>query len=274
MASLVVPSRYNGPAASGNGGWSAGSLAALLVPPREAGTPVSVRLRRPVPLDVPMDVEVAGEPGRGTAVALLDGDVVMTAADVGEDLLPAAVPPVDAETAAAAETRYRGATAHPFPTCFTCGPERSEADGLRLRPGPLLWREDVTACRWSPGTWLDAGDGSVPLPAVWAALDCPGGWSVDIVGRPMVLGSITAVVARSPRVGEDCVVTGAALGGSGRKELTATSLYGADGALLARAAQIWVEVDPSTFAAPSRDHGSSARPSTRVRGGGDGCRTG
>lgn len=251
MATLVVPARYSGPAGAGNGGWSAGSLAALLVRPDDAPAAVSVRLHRPVPLDVPLDVDITGTPGSRSAVAGTAGEVVMTAAEVAEDALPAPIPPVDRQTAAAAERRYRGASGHPFPACFTCGPDRAEGDALRLRPGPLLWRDDVTACRWTPGEWLDAGAANVPLPAVWAALDCPGGWSVDLVGRPMVLGSITALVPRPPRVGEECVVTGAALGASGRRSLTATSLYGADGALLARASQIWVEVDPSTFTTPA-----------------------
>jgi hypothetical protein len=45
------------------------------------------------------------------------------------------------------------------------------------------------------------------------------------------------------------VVTGAALGSSGRKAMTATTLYGADGAELARAAHVWVAIDPATFSA-------------------------
>lgn len=245
MATLVVPRRFNGPPASGNGGWTAGSLAALLVPPDDVGTPVSVRLHRPPPLQAAMDVELTppGAP-QPTAVARHDGDVVLTAAVTAADTVPNPVPPVDAETAATTARRYRGARDHPFPTCFTCGPDRAEGDGLRLQPGPLLWRDDVTACRWVPDPALDAGDGRVALPVVWAALDCPGGWSVDLVGRPMVLGSMSAVVLARPRVGEECVVMGAALGGSGRKTLTATTLYGGGRELLARAGGVWIEVDP------------------------------
>jgi len=250
MPSLVVPARFNGPPASGNGGWSAGALASLLLPPDDAGTPVSVRLHRPPPLETAMEVDVSGEPGSRSAVARADGEVVLTAGEVGGDALPAALPEVDAETAAAATSRYRGREGHPFPTCFTCGPDRAPGDGLLLEPGPLLWRDDLTACPWTPDPSLDAGDGTVGLPAVWAALDCPGGWSVDLVGRPMVLGSITVSVRRRPRVGEPCVVTGAALGSSGRKTLTATTLRAAGGEELARAAHIWIAVSPEQFGAP------------------------
>lgn len=248
VPSLVVPRRFNGPPASGNGGWSAGALAALLLPPDDAATPVSVRLHRPPPLETAMDVEVSGVPGSRAAVARAAGGVVLTAGEVGADALPAPLPPVDAETAAAAAARYRGRREHPFPTCFTCGPQRAPGDGLRLEPGTLLFRDDVTACVWTPDASLDAGDGAVASPVVWAALDCPGGWSVDLVGRPMVLGSITAAVTRRPRVGEPCVVVGAALGASGRKTLTAATLYGSDGAVLARAGHVWIAVDPAAFA--------------------------
>lgn len=239
MTQLVVPARFNGPPRSGNGGWSAGSLAALLDP----DATVSVRLHRPPPLEAAMEVSVDD----GTAVATIDGDVVLTAGRVDDDAVPVAVPAVDAETAAAAAPRFRGLANHPFPTCFTCGPDRAPGDGLRLTPGLLLFRDDATACVWEVHESLDGGDGAAADPTVWAALDCPGGWSVDLAGRPMVLGTVTARVRRRPRVGERCVVTGAALGSSGRKAMTATTLYGADGAELARAAHVWVAVDPAAF---------------------------
>lgn len=247
MPTLVVPARFNGPPASGNGGWTAGALAALLLPPDDAGTPVSVRLHAPPPLETAMPVELSGGPGPRAAVARRGPDVVLSAGEVADDALPPAVPAVDAETAAATASRYRGRRVHPFPTCFTCGPERAPGDGLRLQPGTLLFRDDATACVWTPDPNLDAGDEGVAVPTVWAALDCPGGWSVDLAGRPMVLGSITAVVRRRPRVGERCVVVGAALASSGRKTLTATTLYGDGGAEIARAGHVWVAVDPATF---------------------------
>ena len=43
--SVTIPARFNGPLDSGNGGYSAGALAALLDGAAE------VSLRRPVPLD-------------------------------------------------------------------------------------------------------------------------------------------------------------------------------------------------------------------------------
>ena len=48
-ATLVVPHRFRGPARSGNGGWTAGVLAAYL----PGDGPVTVTLRRPPPLARP-----------------------------------------------------------------------------------------------------------------------------------------------------------------------------------------------------------------------------
>jgi hypothetical protein len=186
-----------------------------------------------------------------TAVAELDRHPVLSATLVPEGepdgLDP--VPPVGYDDAQAAGERYAGLRDHPFPECFACGPARAPGDGLRLRPGPLdpAVPGVGVAAAWSPGE-ADVGvDGTVPVPIVWAALDCPGGWSVDIVGRPMVLGTMTARVLARPGYEERCVVTGRAVQVSDRKALTATSLYGQSGDLLATAAHVWVAVNPSTF---------------------------
>ena len=89
---------------------------------------------------------------------------------------------------------------------------------------------------------------------VWAALDCPGGWTLDIVGRPAVLGRITAQVDALPRVGEPCVVMGRLLRRSGRKGFSATTVYDGDGRVLGRAESVWIEIDPqkSDGAEPDR----------------------
>jgi hypothetical protein len=243
---LVVPRRFRGPATSGNGGWTSGSLAQLLAP-QVPGRAVRVRLSAPPPLETPLTVSHDGP----TAVARHDGRPVLTATLLAEGepdgLVP--VPPVPFDAALAAGERYAGLHRHPFPECFACGPARDPGDGLRLRPGPpdpAVPGVDVAAA-WSPGEADVPGDRSVPIPVVWAALDCPGGWSVDVVGRPMVLGTMTARVVARPGYEEPCVVTGRALEVGERKALTATSLYGRSGDLLATAAHVWVAVDPAAF---------------------------
>ncbi|MEU7610496.1 hypothetical protein [Micromonospora sp. NPDC049204] len=213
---MRIESRYNGPPGSGNGGWSAGVFAA------EAGGtgPVEVTLRRPPPLD--------------TELILTDGEVRDPAGELVAEVRPAGVvdvvvPPVDLDTAVAAATRYPGLVEHPFPGCYVCGPQR--ADGLRIFPGRLP--DGRTAAPFRAPERVSA-------PTVWAALDCPGGWTVLAPGRPYLLGRIAAVVTALPGPGDDCVVTGALLDVDGRKALVHTSLYGPDGALLGAARATWI----------------------------------
>lgn len=242
MSQLVVPARFNGPPGSGNGGWTAGSLAAALDPQ----ACVTVRLHRPPPLDTALEVVPTPQTdgGTGASARRSDGTVVLDALVTRPQDHPglAPVPRVADEQADAAAPRYRGRRNHPFPTCFTCGPDRPPGDGLHLTPGVLEDRPGDTACTWVP----DEADPDVPT--VWAALDCPGGWSVDLVGRPMVLGTITAAIHRLPRRGERCVVMGRALDVHGRKASTATTLWSGD-EVLARATAVWVAVDPKAFSA-------------------------
>jgi hypothetical protein len=90
----------------------------------------------------------------------------------------------------------------------------------------------------------------VAVEFVWAALDCPGGWSADLVGRPMVLGRMTAAVDVRPAPGEPCVVVGRWLGEDGRKTFTASSAYDGEGRVLGRAQATWIAVDPSRLSRP------------------------
>ncbi|WP_435206239.1 hypothetical protein [Micromonospora sp. bgisy143] len=212
---MRIESRYNGPTGSGNGGWSAGLFATAAGP-----GPVEVTLRRPPPLD--------------TELTLVDGEVRDPAGDLVAEVRPtdavdAVVPPVDAATAAEAATRYPGFAAHPYPGCFVCGPGRT--DGLRIFPGRLP--DGRTAAPFRAPEQVDDA-------TVWAALDCPGGWTVLAPERPYLLGRIAAVVAARPAPGDECVVTGALIGVDGRKALVHTSLYGPDGTLLGAARATWI----------------------------------
>ncbi|MGV9215534.1 hypothetical protein ACTFTM_27070 [Micromonospora sp. RB23] len=212
---MRVESRYNGPTGSGNGGWSAGLFATA------AGTgPVEVTLRRPPPLE--------------TELTLVDGEVRDPAGELVAEVRPAGVvdavvPPVDAGTAKEAATRYPGFVAHPYPECFVCGPSRT--DGLRIFPGRLP--DGRTAAPFRAPERVDDA-------TVWAALDCPGGWTVLASDRPYLLGRIAAVVAARPAPGDECVVTGALIAVEGRKALVHTSLYGPDGTLLGAARATWI----------------------------------
>jgi hypothetical protein len=233
---LVVPARFCGPAASGNGGWTSGALAARVGAPT-----VRVSLRRPPPLDVPMPVSV--DDG-GATVASYDGQAVAVAEATGHDLRPVDVVP--AEVARAASASYPGLVAHPFPTCFACGTGREEGDGLRIFPGPVAAAPTRVAAPWTPHPSVADGD-QATYAVTWAALDCAGGWAGDLTERMMVLASMTARVDALPVVGEEHVVVGEDRGHDGRKTWTATTLYDAEGRALATAEHLWVAVDPALF---------------------------
>jgi hypothetical protein len=256
---LIVPGRFRGPASSGNGGWTAGALAGLLghetaeTPGNRCDSwpPIRVSLRQPPPLDIPMPVTVAD----GVATANHDGAAVATAALVDADPVP--VEPVPAELARHAEASYAGLVAHPFPTCFSCGPGREDGDGLRIFPGEVGHDPTAVAATWTPHPsvaedWHEYADQQglrhASLAVTWAALDCVGGWGGgDLPGRPMVLAAMTARVDALPVIGEEHVLVGEDRGREGRKSWTAATLYDHDGRVVASAEHLWIAVDPGTF---------------------------
>jgi hypothetical protein len=238
---FVVPSRFCGPPESGNGGWVSGHAAALLRPgPHEA---VTVRLRTPPPLDREMEVVAVQDEAR-RAIEVRDGEHVVLRASTTPGLEPRGIPAaVSFAAAVSAGDGYEGLADHPFPTCFSCGPEREPGDGLRLRPGRVRGGDGEYAAAWLPAADVD-------LETVWAALDCPGGWASGFAGRPMVLGTMTAQVATLPMAGEEHVVMAWQRGGQdreshSRKYTSGTALFAAaDGRLLAQAEATWISVDP------------------------------
>jgi hypothetical protein len=230
---LLVPRRFCGPPSSGNGGFTAGALAGLL-----DASSVSVSLLAPPPLDTPMSVEVVD----GSTVASTDGAPVARA-EVA-DLDASAVEPVPAAEARAAEQAFVGLASHPFPTCFVCGPDRT--DGLRIFPGPVADQDGLTrlAATWTP----DASVADDLSAITWSALDCIGGWAGGLADRTMVLARMTAQVDVLPRIGHEHVVVGLDRRTEGRKTFTAAALYDPDGRLLGRAEHLWIEVDRAAFA--------------------------
>jgi hypothetical protein len=251
-----VPRRFCGPPSSGNGGWTAGALAALVphdCPDNRARSwpSIAVALRQPPPLDTPMPV--AEE--EGSTVARHDGAVVARATLT--EAVPTVVEAVPPAEARAAMATYPGLTSHPFPTCFVCGVDRQEGDGLRIFPGRVGDQDGATriAAVWSPhpsvGEDFRTDVDEQPrasLAATWAALDCIGGWAGDLTERLMVLGGMTARVDALPVIGEQHVVVGLARGQEGRKTFTASTLYDADGRVVASAEHVWIAVDPAAFA--------------------------
>jgi hypothetical protein len=78
-AVLILPARFNGPPHSAHGGYFAGRLAACLQPVSERDAPpaVTVTLRKPPPLEEPMDLLRADAP---VTLAARIGDVLIAEA--------------------------------------------------------------------------------------------------------------------------------------------------------------------------------------------------
>lgn len=229
MTSLTVPSVFNGPPESGNGGWCAGALAAMCGPGSALGRTVEVTLRLPPPLEVPLDVVEVDGTWRAVDA---DGRPVLEARLVDDVLAPSDPVPVD--EARRAEDGYAGHRSHAFPTCFSCGPDRADGDGLRIFPGPVPGHAGIAAATWTPH--------AASYEIAWAALDCAGAWASGIEDGPRVLGRMTARVDRLPELGATHVVTGESLGSQGRKHHARTTLRSGDGSVLGVARQVWIDV--------------------------------
>lgn len=221
---MIIGSRYNGPLTSGNGGYSAGLVAAQAPWPGA----VEVTLRQPPPLDTELAVAFAADLIQVTAP---DGGLVAE----GRPTEPPTdtVPPVSHDEAVAVSRAYPGFTTHPFPTCFVCGVARPGNDGLGIYPGRLPDRRTAAP-------FTVPGDVSPEL--IWAALDCPGGWTVAQEGRPYVLGRCTTWIDKIPDPGAECVAMGQIVGEDGRKAFTITTLYAAGGGVLATARATWIAI--------------------------------
>jgi hypothetical protein len=166
------------------------------------GGPVAVTLVAPPPLDTSLRLSVAGR----RAHVFAGDELVATAAVDASDV--AAPDPVALPLVAQAEAAFTG--------------------------GPVPGRPSTVACRWIPD--------AVAPELVWAALDCPGGWTDDPAREAMVLGRMVALIDELPQAGRPYVLVGQRVDRNGRTATNITALYDEDGGLLARAAAIWVAV--------------------------------
>src|SRR5262245_9209504 len=177
---ITVARRFCGPPGSANGGYTAGLLASAYRLDHtdrldHTADAVEVTLRRPPPLDTAMTVRRTDG-----GASLFTDDLLVAEARAG-DLGAEPVEAVSFGDARQAETAYAGLAEHPFPGCFTCGPDREPGDALRLSPGPVDGSR--TACTWTPHESLARDDDPARARPefVWACLDCPGGWTADVV---------------------------------------------------------------------------------------------
>lgn len=225
---LVVPARFNGPPDSGNGGYVCGMVSTLIDGDAE------VTLRSPPPLDTEFDVAHVPD-----GIEILDGSTLVASARHIEPWTPSYPTPPSLIAARAARANYLGHTTHEFPTCFTCGTDRS--DGMSIFPGPV--GDGIVASSWSAGDSLPSHDGALLTEIVWAALDCPGAWaSARIAEGAIVLGRMSAKVLRPVPVGSEYVSFGWTDSEDGRKTFAGTAIADSDGQVLAVSKQTWISV--------------------------------
>jgi len=227
--SFVIGRRFRGPQNSGNGGYTCGLVAGFVDGDAE------VTLRRPPPLDRPLEVE-----REGARVLVHDGPDLVAEGVPTHLELEVPLPPTLAEAEAAA-ARYAGFTRHVFPGCFVCGPERAEGDGLRLFPGWVPGR-DLVAAPVQTGGSLPAADGFLAREITWSLLDCPGAWAMerDMEQTGVVLGRMAARVLRPIPVGATGLAIGWPLGRDGRKLYSGTAVFSPEGLLYGFARQTWI----------------------------------
>jgi hypothetical protein len=229
--SVSIPSRFNGPLQSGNGGYCSGVVANLLKGAAE------VSLRRPVPLDRPLSVMCEND----GSVRVFDGEALVAEARGATEFeleVPAAV---SLHEARVASERYRGLQDGVFSRCFVCG--RARTDALGVFAGAVEGRE-LVASPWTPPAWTADAAGNVLPEVVWAVLDCPTYFASYMNGElPLsVLARLTARIDPPPiAAGVEHVVMAWPLQIDGRKRHAGSAVLAPDGEVLALARALLIE---------------------------------
>lgn len=223
-----IDRRFNGPPGSANGGYACGVTAGLL-----PGT-ARVTLRCPPPLDTELTVHRTSD-----EVELRDGDELVIEAEAAELAIAAPPDTVTFDAAVEASRDYAFFERHPFPTCFVCGPDRPEGDGLAIYPGRVAGT-DLHAAPFVPDMSVGDRSGHVVPEVVWAALDCPSSFGFTGLGVLGVLGQLTARIDAPIEVGSRYVTIGWPLSRDGRKLRGASAITDEEGRLVAIAEATWV----------------------------------
>jgi hypothetical protein len=197
---------------------------------------VEVSLRRPVPLDTPLDVVRE----RDGSVRVLDQDALVAEARSVPEVeveVPGPVSPHEARLAAA---HYRGRSDGLFSRCFVCG--RAREDGLGVFAGPVEGRQ-LVASTWTPPAWTADAAGHVLPEFVWAVLDCPAYFALYMRGElPVsVLARLTARIDAPVVAGEEHVVIAWPVGAEGRKRHAGSAVLSPDGQAVAVGQALLIE---------------------------------
>jgi hypothetical protein len=247
---VVIERRFNGPPASAQGGYACGLLGARLASCAE------VSLRVPPPLERPLEVRRQGE-----RLTLLDGETLV--AEGGPAELELEVPaPISIEAAERASRASPWRDDHPFPTCFGCGPRRTQEEAIAIHMGPVEGRPGLFSGTWTPLAQF-AQDGVVTPLFMWAALDCPTAAALPR-GRPSVLARLTVRLQAPVRAGCPHPVLGWLIALDGRKCRGGAAIHTAGGELCGYSEGLWIALrDPATAGARVA-HGTA--PVSRAEG--------
>jgi len=234
LGEIVVDARFCGPKNSGNGGYSAGLVAAFV------DGPARVSLKSPPPIDTPMRVS-----RDGAQITVRHGETLVATAKPARLDIEVPEPPEPADVKAARAAYLEHEASHYLPYCFVCGPKREEGDGLRIFAGPAP-ESTLNADFWRPHDGLAGEDGLVRPEFLWAALDCPTAFAIRLPeGRVCLLGAIAVEVKRRPKPGERLEVLAWKVDQDGRKHMADSALVAPSGDAIAVAEALWIElVDP------------------------------
>ena len=237
--SIVIDSTYNGPDGIGNGGYCCGRFAQALIEQSAptAGAAIEVTLRKPVPLNTPLDTEPQDQ---GIAVHCSQMGLVATVQHTTLSLSPGPAP--DMAVATDAAKHYIGFEHHPYPRCFVCGPQRRCGDGLQIYPGQLD-DQALVAAPWQPYPALADDNGLIKPEFIWAALDCPSYFGVllntqrddALLGRMSLMMLETAIP-----VDQRYIITAWPVSSQGRKHCGGAALFSEQGTCLAQALGVWI----------------------------------
>lgn len=231
-STMTIARRFNGPKDSGNGGYVAGRLAALV------GGTAEITLRAPPPLDRPLDLAPAGE-----AIELRDGDTLLAAVRPTEFELE--VPPLPSQAQIERAVAVGGSDAESdFHGCFVCGRRRQRGDGLQVWAGRCDGEAEMgfAAARWTVDPRLAGPDGYLPDEYLWGALDCPGANAVlrENDERVVLTGRMWGTVDRRLRADQTATVLAWPIAADGRKLTSGTAVIDAEGNVCARAKILWI----------------------------------
>jgi hypothetical protein len=229
LPEIAIDKRFEGIPGVSLGGYVAGLAA------KELGPSAAVTLLKAVPPGSTVTLERSGS----QVLLRVNGEpAAMAVSSQLETTAPRSVTPGEAELAS---ERYPGFTHHFFPNCFTCGPNRSSDDGLRIFPGPVEGRP-VVASLWRPPSSVWKADRTVASEFLWAALDCPAIWGRVVHGGSQ--GDDRAVSGRlelhqhAPVPGDTLsIVVGWPIERQGRKVIAGAAILSESGRLLVESRQ-------------------------------------